>query len=91
MTTSSNMNVKLKPLSSRHGHTPASRLLRIGNREGDDPKPHPRQEGEEVVLLVVDDVPRIPLLTLLGMAQPHSTGTEVPHATTSRPRAAPET
>lgn len=50
-----------------------------------------RQEGEEVVLLVVDDVPGVPLLPLLWVAQPHGAGTEVSHATAAGPRAAPET
>lgn len=49
-----------------------------------------RQEGEEVVLLVVNDVPGVPLLPLFWVAEPHSAGTEVAHATTARPRAAPE-
>lgn len=49
---------------------------------------HPWQEGEEVVLLVVDDVAGIALLSLLGAAQPHGAGLEVAHATASRPGAA---
>lgn len=49
-----------------------------------------RQEGEEVVLLVINDIPGVPLLPLLWVAEPHGAGTEVPHATASRPRAAPE-
>lgn len=42
-----------------------------------------RQEGEEVVLLVVDDIPGVPLLPLFWVAEPHGTGTEVTHTTTS--------
>lgn len=53
------------------------------------PDTNPRQEGEEVVLLVVNDVPGVPLLLLLRVAKPHGAGTEVTHATASRPRAAP--
>lgn len=49
-----------------------------------------RQEGEKVVLLVVNDIPGVPLLPLLWVAEPHSSGTEVPHAAASRPRAAPD-
>lgn len=49
-----------------------------------------RQEGEEVVLLVVNDIPGVPLLPLFWVAEPHGSGTEVTHATASRPRAAPE-
>lgn len=49
-----------------------------------------RQEGEEVVLLVVNDIPGVPLLPLFWVAEPHRAGTEVTHATASRPRAAPE-
>lgn len=52
---------------------------------------NPRQEGEEVVLLVVNDIPGVPLLPLFWMAEPHRAGTEVAHATTFGPRAAPET
>lgn len=50
-----------------------------------------RQEGEEVVLLVVNDIPGVPLLPLLWVAEPHGAGAEVTHATAPRPRAAPET
>lgn len=49
-----------------------------------------RQEGKEVVLLVVNDIPGVPLLPLLWVAEPHRTGTEVTHTATSRPGAAPE-
>lgn len=49
-----------------------------------------RQEGEKVVLLVVNDIPGVPLLPLLWVAEPHSSGTEVAHAAASRPRAAPD-
>lgn len=42
-----------------------------------------RQEGEEVVLLVVNDIPGVPLLPLFWVAEPHGTGTEVTHTTTS--------
>lgn len=49
-----------------------------------------RQEGKEVVLLVVNDIPRVPLLPLLWVAEPHRAGTKVTHATTSRPGPAPE-
>lgn len=49
-----------------------------------------RQEGEEVVLLVVNDIPGVPLLPLFWVAEPNGSGTEVTHATASRPRAAPE-
>lgn len=50
---------------------------------------HRRQEGEEVVLLVVNDIPGVPLLPLLWVAEPDGAGTEVAHATAARPRAAP--
>lgn len=49
-----------------------------------------RQEGEEVVLLVVNDIPGVPLLPLFWVAEPHGPGAEVTHAAASRPRAAPE-
>lgn len=55
------------------------------------PDSYPRKEGEEVVLLVVDDVLRVPLLPLLWVAQPHSAGPEVSASAASRPRTAPET
>lgn len=42
-----------------------------------------RQEGEEVVLLVVNDIPGVPLLPFLWVAKPHGAGTEVTHATAS--------
>lgn len=42
-----------------------------------------RQEGEEVVLLVVNDIPGVPLLPLFWVAEPHGAGTEVTHATAS--------
>lgn len=42
-----------------------------------------RQEGEEVVLLVVNDIPGVPLLPLFWVAEPHCAGTEVTHATAS--------
>lgn len=51
---------------------------------------NPRQEGEEVVLLVVNDIPRVPLFPLFWVAEPHGAGTEVAHAAASRPRATPE-
>lgn len=49
-----------------------------------------RQEGEEVVLLVVNDIPGVLLFPFFWVAEPYSSGTEVTHATASRPRAAPE-
>lgn len=49
-----------------------------------------RQEGEEVVLLVVNDIPGVPLFPLFWVAEPYSAGTKVTHTTTSRPGAAPE-
>lgn len=42
-----------------------------------------RQESEEVVLLVVNDIPGVPLLPLFWVAEPHGAGTEVTHATAS--------
>lgn len=54
------------------------------------PVTHPWEEGEEVVLLVVNEVPGVPLLPLLWVAQPHRPRPEVPHAAAPRPRAAPE-
>jgi len=51
---------------------------------------HHRQEGEKVVLLVVNDIPWVSLLPLFWVAEPHGAGSEVTHATASRPRAAPE-
>ena len=50
---------------------------------------HPGQEGEEVVLLVVNDVPGVSLVPFLWVAEPHGAGAEVPHATASRHWAAP--
>lgn len=49
-----------------------------------------RQEGEEVILLIVDDIPGVLLLPFFWVAKPHSSGTEVAHSTASWPRAAPE-
>lgn len=54
------------------------------------PVTHPWEEGEEVVLLVVNDIPGVPLLPLLWVAQPHCPRPEVPHAAAPRPLAAPE-
>jgi len=50
---------------------------------------HPGPEGEEVVLLVVNDVPGVPLVPLLWVAKPHGARAELSHATAPRPRAAP--
>lgn len=41
---------------------------------------NPWKEGEEVVLLVVNDILWVPLVPLLWVAEPHGAGTEVPHA-----------
>lgn len=49
-----------------------------------------RQESEEVVLLVVNDISGVPLLPLFWVAEPHSAGTQVAHATATRPWAASE-
>lgn len=59
---------------------------RAGGREvGQEPLTDTdrRQEGEEVVLLVVNDIPGVPLLPFFWVAEPHSAGTEVTHATAS--------
>lgn len=42
---------------------------------------NPRKEGKEVVLLVVNDILRVPLLPLLWVAEPHGARTEVSHPT----------
>lgn len=49
-----------------------------------------RQEGEEVILLIVDDIPGVLLLPFFWVAKPHSSGMEVTHSTASWPGAAPE-
>lgn len=48
-----------------------------------------RQEGEEVILLIVNHIPGVLLLPFLWVAKPHSSGTEVTHSTAPGPRAAP--
>lgn len=50
---------------------------------------YPRKKGEEVVLLVVDDISRVSLVPLLGVPQPHSAGPGLPSATASQPLTAP--
>lgn len=50
---------------------------------------YPRKKGEEVVLLIVDDISRVPLIPLLGMPQPDCAGPGLPSATASQPFTAP--
>lgn len=50
---------------------------------------YPRKEGEEVVLLIVDDISRVPLVPLLGVPQPHRAGPGLPSTTASQPLTAP--
>lgn len=49
-----------------------------------------RQEGEEVILLIVNHIPGVLLLPFFWVAKPHSSGTVVTHSTAPWPRAAPE-
>jgi hypothetical protein len=50
---------------------------------------YPRKKGEEIVLLIVDDISRISLVPLLRMSQPDSTGPGFPSTTASQPFTAP--
>jgi hypothetical protein len=50
---------------------------------------YPRKKCEEIVLLVVDDISRVPLVPLLGVSQPDSTGPGLPSTATSQPLTAP--
>lgn len=50
---------------------------------------YPGKKREEIVLLVVDDISRVPLVPLLGVSQPDSTGPGLPSTATSQPLTAP--
>lgn len=50
---------------------------------------YPGKKGEEVVLLVVDDISRVSLVPLLGVSQPDSTGPGLPSTAASQPLTAP--
>lgn len=50
---------------------------------------YPGKKREEIVLLVVDDISRVPLVPLLGVSQPDSTGPGLPSTTASQPLTAP--
>lgn len=50
---------------------------------------YPRKEGEEVVLLVVDDISGVPLIPLLGVPQPDRAGPGLSPTTASQPLTAP--
>ena len=50
---------------------------------------YPRQKGEEVVLLIVDDISRVPLVPLLRVPQPDCAGPGLASTAASQPLAAP--
>lgn len=50
---------------------------------------HPREEGEEVVFLVVDDIAGVPLLPLLWVPKPHGSRPGVSPPTASQALTAP--
>lgn len=50
---------------------------------------YPRKKGKQVILLIVDDISRVPLVPLLGVPQPDRAGPGLPSATASQPLAAP--
>lgn len=50
---------------------------------------YPGKKREEIVLLVVDDISRVPLVSLLGVSQPDSAGPGLPSTAASQPLTAP--
>lgn len=50
---------------------------------------YPRQEGKEVVLLVVDDIARVPLVSLLRVPEPDTPRPGLPPATAPQALTAP--
>lgn len=44
---------------------------------------YPGKKREEIVLLVVDDISRVPLVPLLGVSQPDSSGSGIPSTAAS--------
>lgn len=68
------------------GHIPT-----LGREEKthDSAGTYPRKKGEKIVLLIVDDISRIPLVPLLGVPQPDSAGSGIPSTTASQPLTAP--
>lgn len=50
---------------------------------------YPRKKGEEVVLLIIDDISGVPLISLLWMPQPDRAGPGLSPTTASQPLTAP--
>lgn len=50
---------------------------------------YPRKKGEEVVLLIVDDISGVPLIPLLGVPQPDRAGPGLSPTAASQPLTAP--